>query len=65
MHYVFARLDEKHTLLETLRKFSKVFKRFLKTIAKVYYFRIFSKTLTDKSVWKAVENFRKFSKNVS
>ena len=34
MHKSFERLDEKHNLLEILRKITKVFKNFLKKIAK-------------------------------
>ena len=34
MRYIFVRLDEKHNLLDILRKFSKIFKSFLNKIAK-------------------------------
>ena len=34
MRSFFARLDDKDNWLEILRKFSKIFKRFLKKIAK-------------------------------
>ena len=34
MRYFFARLDEKDNLLEILRRFSKILKKFIKKIAK-------------------------------
>ena len=41
MRYFFARLCEKHNLLDMLRKFSKIFKNFLRKIAKnaLFYFK--------------------------
>ena len=44
MRYFFARLDEKHNLLENLRKFSKVF---LRKLQKMHYLSIFFKKITN------------------
>ena len=41
MRYFFASLDEKHNLLESLRKFSKVLTHILKKIAKMHHLGIF------------------------
>ena len=40
---IFAHLVEKHNLLEILRKFSKIFKNFLRKLLKMHYFSIFFK----------------------
>ena len=40
---IFARLDDKRKLLETLRKFTKILKNFLMKIDKMYFLAYFQK----------------------
>ena len=59
MHSFFARLDENTNCWEILRNSSKFFECFLKEMAKMHYFSIFFKKLTNHAL-----NFRALGRKI-